>query len=62
LTHATIVNLIANTRTSTGLKVRCVLDRKRYPTKVTVSDEQMAKIRLTPDVFHGEWNYTIRPT
>jgi len=43
LTHATIVNLIANTRTSTGLKVRCVLDRKRYPTKVTVSDEQMPK-------------------
>lgn len=62
LTHATIVNLIANTRTSTGLKVRCVLDRKRYPTKVTVSDEQMAQIRLTPDAFHGEWNYTIRPT
>lgn len=62
LTHATIVNLIANTRTSTGLKVRCMLDRKRYPTKVTVSDEQMAKIRLTPDAFHGEWNYTIRPT
>jgi transposase len=61
LTHATIVNLIANTRTSTGLKVRCILDRKRYPTSVTVSDEQMAKIRLIPDTFHGNWNYTIRP-
>jgi transposase len=61
LTHAAIVNLIANTRTSTGLKVRCVLDRKKYPTSVTVSDEQMAKIRLIPDAFHGDWNYTIRP-
>ena len=61
LTHATIVNLIANTRTATGLKVRCVLDRKRYPKGVIVSDEQMAKIRLYPDAFHGDWNYTIRP-
>jgi hypothetical protein len=21
----------------------------------------MHMINLTPDVFHGEWNYTIRP-
>jgi transposase len=62
LTHATIVNLISHTRTSTGLKVRCVLDRKHYPQKVTISDEQMACIRLLPDAFHGNWNYTIRPT
>jgi transposase len=62
LTHATIVNLIANTRTSTGLKVQCVLDRKRYPKGIAVTDEQMAEIRLIPDEFHGDWNYTIRPT
>jgi transposase len=62
LTHATIVNLIANTTTSTGLKVRCVLDRKRYPKSLTISDKQMTQIRLVPDAFHGNWNYTIRPT
>jgi len=61
LTHATIVNLIANTRTSTGLKVRCELDTKRYPNKVKISNAQMATIRLAPDAFHGDWNYTIRP-
>lgn len=61
LTHATIVNLIANTRTSTGLKVRCKLDTKRYPNKVKITDAQMAAIRLVPDAFHGDWNYTIRP-
>jgi len=61
LTHATIVKLITNTRTSTGLKVRCILDTRRYPKKVRVSDEQMAAIRLTPDSFHGSWNYSIRP-
>jgi len=22
---------------------------------------QMAKVHLTPQAFHGEWNYIIRP-
>ncbi len=61
LTHATIVQLIASTRTSTGLKVRCILDTRRYPKKVKITDEQMATIRLTPDAFHGDWNYSIQP-
>jgi hypothetical protein len=61
LTHATIVNLIAHTRTATGLKVRCVLDRKRYPKGVKVSQQQMAQITLVPGSFHGDWNYAIRP-
>lgn len=61
LTHATIVNLIANTNTSTGLKVRCVLDKKHYPQKVRVTDEQMDSINIKRDAFHGEWNYTICP-
>jgi len=61
LTHATIVNLIANTATTTGLKVGCELDRKRYPNKVKISNAQMAQIHLAPDGFHGDWNYTIRP-
>jgi len=60
-THAIIVKLIANTRTSTGLKVRCILDTRRYPTKVEISDEQMATVRLKPDTFHGDWNYSILP-
>ena len=62
LTHATIVNLIARTATATGLKVRCLLDAgKYYPAKQDVSAEQMASIRVTPDTFHGDWNYTIHP-
>jgi hypothetical protein len=58
LTHATIVKLVGATRTSTGLKVRCILDKRRYPAKVTISDEQLATIRLTLDAFHGDWNYS----
>jgi hypothetical protein len=61
LTHATIVNLIAATRTNAGLKVRCELDRRHYSKDVKVTDAQMRQIRLEPNTFHGDWNYTIRP-
>jgi hypothetical protein len=36
-------------------------DRRNYPTKVVISNAQMHTINLTPDAFHGESNYTIRP-
>jgi hypothetical protein len=56
-----IVNLIGATRTATGLRVRCELDRGAYPKGRTVTDEQLATLRLTPHPFHGEWNYSIHP-
>lgn len=61
LTHATIVNLIAGTRTKTGLKVHCYLDQEKYPAKLRISDEQMSTLNLQPHRFHGDWNYTIHP-
>ena len=61
LTHAKIVSLISATRTQESLTLRCVLDRKKYLKKIRVTDEQMQTVRLTPDKFHGDWNYTIRP-
>ena len=62
LTHATIVNLIAATRTKAGLTVRCVLDTNTYPKAVKPTAAQMASIHLAPHAFHGDWNYTIHPT
>ena len=59
--YETIVRLIANTTTAKGLTVRCRLDRRRYPAGRKVSDAQMATVNLTPQPFHGEWNYLIRP-
>ena len=58
---AVIVNLIASTRTEGGLRVRCELDKGRYPKGQEVSDKQMAQIRLVPHRFHDDWNYTIHP-
>ena len=58
---AVIVNLIASTRTQAGLRVRCELDKGRYPKGQQVSKEEMAQLCLVPHRFHGDWNYTIRP-
>jgi len=58
---ATIVSLIGSTRSQSGLRVRSELDRGQYPAGVTVTDAQMATIRLERHRFHGDWNYTIHP-
>jgi hypothetical protein len=59
--YAVIVQLIGNTKTTTGLHIRAELDDHVYPTKETVTAEQLANVQLTPAAFHGEWNYAIRP-
>jgi hypothetical protein len=59
---AAIISLIGSTHSRSGLRVRPELDRGHYPSGVPVTDVQMAAVRLTRHRFHGEWNYTIRPT
>jgi transposase len=59
VSHEVVVNLIAGTTTTKGLKVKARLDPNLYPTKVEVSKEAMRKVNLQPHTFHGEWNYTI---
>lgn len=60
ISHEVVVNLIAATTTTRGLRVKARLDPNRYPTKVEVSKEVMRQVNLQPHRFHGEWNYTIR--
>ncbi len=59
--YETIVRLISGTRTAKGLTVSCRLDRRKYPKGRKVTDEEMELIRISPQAFHGEWNYIIRP-
>lgn len=61
VSHQVVVNLIAATKTRTGLKVKARLDRKKYPSKVKVTDEELDSVNLKRHKFHGEWNYTIGP-
>jgi hypothetical protein len=59
--YETMAKLISGTKTASGLTVTCVLDRRRYPVKTSVLNEEFRKINVKPAKFHGEWNYTIRP-
>jgi hypothetical protein len=61
ISHEVIVNLIASTTTKTGLKVRCRMDERKYPTGIKISKKEMSEINIKENPFHGEWNYTISP-
>jgi len=61
ISHEVIVKLIGRTSTRNGLRVKAKLDRRKYPTKVKVSDKEMERVKLKPHSFHGEWNYSISP-
>jgi hypothetical protein len=60
--YETIVNLISRTTTAKGLQVTCRLDRRKYPTGRKVTDEEIRRVNLKKNKFHGEWNYTIHPS
>ncbi len=62
ISHEVIVALIANTTTETGLEVSCDLNLNKYQKGIKVSDEELSKVNIVKEEFHGEWNYTIRPT
>lgn len=61
--HEVIIQLIGSTTTSTGLKIQAGLDESRYP-KVKITDEEMETLegQISRNEFHGEWNYSIKPT
>ncbi len=61
VSHEVIVQLIAHTTTTAGLKVRAALDRRLYPTGQKVSRTEFENIQLKRADFHGDWNYAIKP-
>ena len=58
--HATVIELIANTTIKTGLKVECALDEQTYEKRIRINDK-MRQLAIEGDAFHPEWNYTIKP-
>jgi transposase len=61
LDRVTVVNLIGNTKTKTGLTLTARLDANRYEKGRRVSDQALRRVNLHRDPFHGDWNYVIRP-
>jgi hypothetical protein len=62
ISHEVVVNLIRATKTRTGLKVRCAMDKSKYPTGLRVSKETVQELNIVADDFHGDWNYTVYPS
>jgi hypothetical protein len=61
ISHEVIVSLIGGTTTRTGLSIQAAVDPNPYPTRIKVSDAELAQIQIEGHEFHGEWNYTILP-
>ncbi len=61
VSYEVMVNLIADTRTETGLVINAALDKNSYPKGIKVSDEELASVNIKKADFHGEWNYQISP-
>ena len=61
MSHQVVVNLIGGTTTQGGLAIRSELDEADYPTGREVTDEQMNRLSIKRDAFHGEWDYSLHP-
>lgn len=61
--YEVVLEQIRNTTTETGLKIHAVLDENDYETKKgkEIADEDIDALNIEKHVFHGEWNYTVRP-
>jgi len=57
----TVVELIAATTITTGLKVRCGLDTHACPKGIKVTDAEMAGLDIRRDAFYPEWNHSVSP-
>lgn len=61
ISHEVIVNLIGIISTKNGFTVQAELDKNHYGKGIKITDDELKKINLIKDSFHGDWNYTIAP-
>lgn len=62
VSHQVMVNLIGNTTTRTGLKIKAQIDNANYEIGKKVTKQEFEQINIKPAQFRGEWNYKIMPT
>jgi len=61
ISYETVVQLIGQTQTRSGLSVKAILDTRDYETGRTVTSRQMDALNLKRHAFHPDWNYTLTP-
>lgn len=59
-TRQIVVNLISETITATGLKIRAALDEGTYPVGRKVTDAEIKALNPHFDDFHPDWNYSLK--
>ena len=59
--YQTILRLIAETKTRTGLRVKSHLVSRHFETGKKVSAQQMSQLRLVKHKVLPQWNYTLYP-
>lgn len=58
-TYEIILNLIAGTKTKTGLKITAKIDYNKYERGKKVPETEFEKIKLTRHPTNPNWNYTL---
>jgi transposase len=61
VSHQVIVQLIAATRTESGLNIACDIDWGRYPKGISIPKSAIRMLNIAYDAFHPDWNYTLHP-
>ena len=59
--HEVVVNTIASTRTSAGLRVEAELDTGDYPLGISVSKAHLNALPIMRHDSRPTWNYTVSP-
>ena len=59
--YQVILETIAATTTKTGLTIGAELDTGSYDLGISVTPAEFHALPITPNTFHGDWNYTLSP-
>jgi len=57
----TVVELIGNTTTKSGLLIKTKINKNEYKTGIKISDEEFKSINMESFAFQPLWNYEIHP-
>ncbi|GGO98392.1 hypothetical protein GCM10012280_62430 [Wenjunlia tyrosinilytica] len=59
--YQVVIETIAATTTRTGLPIGAELDTGSYDLGISVTPAEFHALPITPNAFHGDWNYTLVP-
>jgi hypothetical protein len=57
--YQVVLETIAATTTKTGLTIGAELDTGSYDLGISVTPAEFHTLPITPNAFHGDWNYTL---